>query len=272
MARKFERIDDSLYAKEFYYQGSKVGILLIHGFTGAPGSMRMIGDALKEDGYTVSGIRLPGHGTHITDMEKSTWKDWLDTARKGALELSAECDEVYICGLSMGGLLTLILAAELPIDGAIPIAAAIEITDKMAKYAPILKYFVRYRGSGIQDKDRNKYDVNYACTPIRKVVDLLKLRKLAKIRLSEIRCPLLIVQGEKDRTVPKEAAEVIYNGTTSVHDKEILYLPESPHVCTLELEFDTLIARIRGFINKKPAQEANFIDDDLWDKVEASSN
>jgi carboxylesterase len=204
MARMFERVDGSPYAKEFFYEGSKeVGILLIHGFTAAPGSMRMIGDALRDDGYTDSGIRLPGHGTHITDMEKSTWKDWLDAARKGALDLSAQCEKVYVCGLSMGGLLTLILAAELPVDGAIPIAAAIEITDKMAKFTPILKYFVRYRGSGIVEEGHNPYDVNYACTPISKVVDLLKLRKIAKMRLSEIKCPLLIVQGEKDKTVPK---------------------------------------------------------------------
>jgi carboxylesterase len=250
MARKFNRIDDNPYSKEFFFKGSNIGILLIHGFTGAPGSMKKIGEELFADGYTVYGIRLPGHGTHITDMEKTTWQDWLDAARKGVLELSQKCDKVFVCGLSMGGLLSLILASELPIDGVIPIAAAVYVSDKMALYASIIKFFVRYRGSGIQDENDNPYVVNYACVPVRKVPDLKKLQRIALSRLCEIRCPLLIVQGEMDTTVPKSAAEFIFKETTSTQDKEILYLPNSPHVCTVEPEFDILIKKIREFIKR----------------------
>lgn len=250
MVRNFNRIDDNPYSKEFFFKGSNIGILLIHGFTGAPGSMKKIGEALSNDGYTVSGIRLPGHGTHITDMEKASWQDWLDAARNGALNLSKKCDKIFVCGLSMGGLLTLILASELPINGAIPIAAAIDITDKYAKYAFIMKYFVRYRGSSVQDKKDSPYIINYGCTPVRKVPDLLKLKKIAKMRLNEIKCPLLIVQGELDDTVPKSSAELIYKGAINTNEKEILYLPNSPHVCTIEPEFDVLIKKIREFINK----------------------
>jgi carboxylesterase len=144
MAKKFERIDWSEHTKPFFFEGNKIGILLIHGFTGAPGTVKAIGEALNKDGYTVSGIRLPGHGTHIKDMEKASWHDWLKTSRNGALELKERCDKIIVCGLSMGGLLALILASELPVSGVATFAAAMELHDRLSKHAWFLKLFVRF--------------------------------------------------------------------------------------------------------------------------------
>jgi len=250
MARKFERIDTKEHTKPFFFEGNDVGILLVHGFTGSPGTMKVIGEALNKDGYTVSGILLPGHGTHITDMEKSTWQDWLSAARDGAHELSAKCDKMIICGLSMGGLITLILAAELPVEGAVTIAAAMELEDRLAGLARFFKYFVRYRGNGIRDDNDHPYKIGYSVSPIRKVQDLIKLQKIAKRRLSEIKCPLLVVRAMKDATVTKEAADIIYNGAENAGSKEIFNLENSVHLCTVDNEADILIERIRAFVKE----------------------
>ncbi len=248
MTKRFERIDWSPHSQPFFFEGGKTGILLIHGFTGSPGTMKIIGEALSEDGYTVSGIRLPGHGTHITDMEKASWQEWLQKARKSALELQEKCDKVIVCGLSMGGLLALILASELPVDGVVTIAAAMELTDKFSKLAWLVKYFIRYSGSGVRDKDEHPYKISYGVTPVRKVPDLLRLQKIAKSGLQNITCPLLIFRAMKDMTVTKNAAEIIYSGAENAEKREIFNLENSEHLCTVDNEANLIIEKMRDFI------------------------
>ena len=68
---------NSEFAKEFYYKGSNTGVLLIHGFTGTPSEVRLLGEFLKDKGYTVRGILLKGHGTTIEDMRKCGYRDWI---------------------------------------------------------------------------------------------------------------------------------------------------------------------------------------------------
>ncbi|MCK5128879.1 MAG: alpha/beta fold hydrolase [Clostridiales bacterium] len=250
MARTFERIDDNPHTKAFFFEGGTTGVLLIHGFTGSPGTMKKIGETLSGDGYTVSGICLPGHGTHITDMEKADWKQWLEAAREGLTQLQKKCDKVIVCGLSMGGLLTLILAKEYSVNGAISIASAVDITDPFAKFAFFMKHFIRYKGSGIRDKDSHPYEIGYTCTPVGKVPDLLKLQKLANNGIEDITCPLLIIHSKKDRVVPVRAAQLIYDKSINVKDKRIFYLEESKHLCTVQPEFDVLIENIRTFISE----------------------
>ena len=93
----------------FFHQGSEDGILLMHGFTGSAAHMRKIADALAQKGYTVSTINLPGHATTEADMAKSTWQEWLQAAKQATLDLKAQCKQVTVCGLSMGGVLNVIL-------------------------------------------------------------------------------------------------------------------------------------------------------------------
>ena len=249
MAKEFPRIDSNPHTKPFFFEGNGVGVLLVHGFTGSPGTMKKIGEELNQkDGYTVLCPQLPGHGTHITDMEAATWQDWLHAARDAAHDLRQKCEEIIICGLSMGGLLSLILAAELPVQGVVTIAAAMELTDRLARFAWFFKFFVRYRGSGIPDPDEHPYKAGYGATPIRKVPDLLKLQKIAKMRLPEIKCPLLAVRAMKDTTVTQNAAEIIYSGAVNAVSREIFDLEDSPHLCTVDGEADIMIERIRTFI------------------------
>ena len=65
----------------FYFEGGKIGCLLLHGFTGSPLHMRFLGEKLRDAGYTVYAPLLPGHGTSVEDMAKYGWKDWLEAAR-----------------------------------------------------------------------------------------------------------------------------------------------------------------------------------------------
>ena len=130
--------------EEFFFQGGKQGIVLVHGYTGAPGEMRLLGEYLHQQGLTVLGVRLAGHGTTPQDLNETKWQDWYKAVSDGVYRLQAGCDRVSIVGLSMGGLLTIKAAAELPVAKAAILAAPIYVCDRRAPYLPLLRFFIRY--------------------------------------------------------------------------------------------------------------------------------
>ncbi|WDC84711.1 hypothetical protein PL321_03340 [Caloramator sp. mosi_1] len=77
--------------KEYLFEGSDEGCLVIHGFTGTPAELRLLGERLHSKGYTVYGVRLKGHGTNVEEMEKCTYKDWIDSALEGYNLLRSRC-------------------------------------------------------------------------------------------------------------------------------------------------------------------------------------
>src|SRR5574341_761312 len=97
-------------AEPFFYRGGPIGALLIHGFTGSPKEMSLLGEALAAEGHTVLGVRLPQHGTTVTDMFHASWRDWYNGAADGYHILRAQCESVFAMGLSMGGAIALKLS------------------------------------------------------------------------------------------------------------------------------------------------------------------
>ncbi|MEE3396840.1 MAG: hypothetical protein VZR04_05850, partial [Succiniclasticum sp.] len=93
----------------FFLHGSRdAGVLLVHGYTGAPAEMRMLGNFLQaKGGYTVLGVCLAGHCTTVEALEQTTWPDWYEAVEDGVKALHSHCRHIYIAGQSMGGLLTI---------------------------------------------------------------------------------------------------------------------------------------------------------------------
>ena len=144
-----DAIDPSAYA----FSGGSVGALLIHGFTGAPVEMRMVADYLHERGLTVSGPRLPGHGTSVEDMNRAKWTDWTSHVEDALEQLRSRCETVFVGGLSMGALLTLYLAARYQdLPGAIIYSPAVKIANRLIYLTPLLKHVMPMRSkSGESD-------------------------------------------------------------------------------------------------------------------------
>ena len=114
-------------AEPFAFEGNETGVLVIHGFTGSTQSMRYLGQSLHERfGFTVVGPCLPGHGTSPDEMSKTGYLDWLGAVERELKALAARKKRVFVTGLSMGGTLTLNLAARFPklVQGIAPISAA----------------------------------------------------------------------------------------------------------------------------------------------------
>ncbi|WP_293902902.1 alpha/beta fold hydrolase [Phenylobacterium sp.] len=93
---------------------ARKGVLLLHGLTGAPGEMRLVARRLGRAGFTTKSPLLAGHGSDERTLLRSTWRDWLTSARAAYLELAADMDEVYVAGICVGGALGLALCAEFP--------------------------------------------------------------------------------------------------------------------------------------------------------------
>ncbi len=241
---------DCEYAREFYFKGGNTGILLIHGFTGTPSEVRLLGEFLRDRGYTVKGILLKGHGTTLEDMRKCSYRDWIRGAVEGYKSLRQECDEVFAVGLSMGGLLSLYLAGNYDIRGAVTLSAPIRIHGRSAALDFIEKNFRTYILRSPVNKDINI--ISYDKSPLISVHNLFKLIRHVKKNLEYIEKPVLIMQSYGDRTVSPLSANIIYNNIGS-RDKSIIYLHNCGHVITCDNEKERVFREVYNFIKTKSA-------------------
>src|SRR3954464_14582979 len=101
-------------AEPFTADGGPHGVLVLHGFTGNPQSMRGLAEAFAAAGYAVELPRLPGHGTSVDDMATTTFADWSAAVERAYDDLAGRCERVVVAGLSMGGTLAAWLAARHP--------------------------------------------------------------------------------------------------------------------------------------------------------------
>jgi carboxylesterase len=99
---------------EFRLEGGRCGVLLIHGLTGTPTEMRLVGKGLNNAGFSVYGMQLAGHCGDVPDLLGTGWKDWYASVEAAAEKFRHEVDHLFVAGLSMGAILALKLAAERP--------------------------------------------------------------------------------------------------------------------------------------------------------------
>lgn len=235
----------------FLHEGGDTGVLLVHGFTGSVAHMRPLGDALAARGYTVMGINLPGHATTEADMALSDWRQWLSATQNAVAELRRRCHTVAVAGLSMGGLLALLLAEEGKADACVTLSTPMATQNKLLVLAGALA-FVQPRISWAPPEERHKlldsaFDFGYSGFPTRKAADLNRLIHMARSGLSQVRCPLLAVQSTGDETIWQGSADCILAGASS-EIKQKLVLQKVPHVCTISTELPSIVNAMDVFL------------------------
>lgn len=210
-----------------YYAGNNgKAVLVLHGFTGVADEMDYLGRRLHRSGFSVSVPRLPGHGTNGKDFMQTNWRDWLRSAVDAYLELNNRFETVYVAGLSMGGLLTLLLAAHFPVERIALAAPAVVNKNKMIYLSPLLRFFMqrKYIGHEEESDDPERQFISNEYWSYRyghQVYSLLRLQLMARRRLSKVTAATLTLVSHNDDAVPVEAADLIEKRISATETKRI---------------------------------------------------
>lgn len=247
---------DHLDPTGFFLEGGPTGVLLIHGFTGSPPEMRLLGDYLHERGLTVSAPLLPGHGTRVEELNACAWTDWTGSAEAALADLRGRCETVFVGGLSMGALLTLDLAAKDGLAGAMAYSPAAKVANRLIYVSPVGKYLVpkwpKSEDTDLTDPEARRRTWSYETFPSFAAHELLKLIRHVEQLLPEVTCPLLVVHSTGDEMIRGDSAEFVYEGVGAA-DKELVTLHNSGHVITVDSEWRVVAERTWRFVEERRA-------------------
>ena len=217
-------------------------MLVLHGFTSCPQSVRPLAHALAGAGYTVELPLLPGHGTTPDDMATTTWDDWAAGALSAYDELSARCDRVAVAGLSLGGALAALIAAERPSTAAViavnpgvepPVAAVLEAITALADAGT-----ERIDAVANDVADPSVRELAYESTPVACVLSLFDGQAKLVPRLADITCPVLIATSRQDHLVMNSSSELLASAVAGPVER--LWLERSYHVATIDYDHELI--------------------------------
>ncbi|MFO1518236.1 MAG: alpha/beta fold hydrolase [bacterium] len=257
MAKPRPQISQPIHPIEM--AGGPKGVLLFHGFSATPECFRFLARSLNQAKFSVLAPVLAGHGTHVKDFEESHWSDWYRSAEEAYLKLKKHCPEVYVVGLSMGGLLALHLAHQHRGIKAIALLATPLFLDGwLIKYVfPLiwktpLRHFYRYQNKyivSIKDPLERRRHQTYEKIPVVSVANLLDLQKKVRRELGHIHQPAFIAHALDDTTVPYGNLDYIQACIGS--DKvETLTLKRSNHIITMDYDREIVAKRVVKFFKK----------------------
>jgi carboxylesterase len=250
-------------AEPYFHRGNAVGCLCLHGFMASPAEVRWLGVHLAQQGMTVYTPRLAGHGTDYTDMARMQWQDWYHAALDGYHILRQQCERVFVAGLSMGGMLALLLGASVPVDGLAVLAAPVIFHSRQMANAHWLKYLGAYTKQPdrsnlpqlIREEQARRGElvlgrVRYDDWSTHAVGQLYALSLAVRTQLAQVTAPLLLVYSEADQTVSIENRAIVARevGSKTIEQHT---LHTSEHILTQHVERETVFALVADFIARQ---------------------
>ncbi len=228
------------------------GVLVLHGFTGSPQSMRPLAEAFADAGFSVELPLLPGHGTSVDDMLTTRWSDWSGAVEEAYQSLAARCDKVIVAGLSMGGTLSLYLGENhVEIAGLVlvnPLAetAAESFYEMMQQM--IAQGIDRMPGIGSDIAQPGEAESAYDATPIEPLLSLMDAAGEVNAGLGKVTCPVLLLSSRNDHVVPPSSGDAVVAGVSGPVER--VYLERSFHVATIDYDADEIELRAVQFAVK----------------------
>ncbi|HPH96811.1 MAG TPA: alpha/beta fold hydrolase [Anaerolineaceae bacterium] len=235
----------------FFIPGNQIGLLMVHGFTATTAEVRLLADLLAPKGYTIAAPLLPGHNTTPEDLNGCQWQDWANEVRDAYAKLSSGCRQVFLCGESMGALLCLYLAAQVPdISGLILYAPAMKVPQ--LQYSRWISLFKPFLPKPHLDDDLlwKGYTVN----PTRAAAQLFNLQGEVRRLLPKVHQPTLIFMGKMDETIALESGNMVLNGIAS-RDKTLQWMEKSHHCIILDQENGQVADLTHQFIISRQKKE-----------------
>ncbi len=229
----------------FTYTGNQFGVLLIHGFTATTTEVRLLADIFSDAGYTIHAPLLPGHGVTPTELNNTSFQQWIDEVEKAYHFIKSICPTVLVGGESMGALLSLHMAAIHPeVIGVLCYSPAISV--KNLWISMVLRYLIQEI-----KKTRPEGDLKwkgYKVNPVRASAEMYQLQGLVRSELLQIHQPISIYIGGQDSRISKDAGFYILKNVSS-KTKELNFYPESPHCMILAQDLPEIASRSLRFIS-----------------------
>lgn len=226
--------------------------VLIHGYTGTPAHFRPLGQELNAAGFTVVAPRLAGHGTSMEDMATTTARDWLESARQAVAAVS-DHDRVHLAGLSMGGLIALVLAESVSAATVTTINSPMIVRDKKLYFTPLAqrrRQKVEWADEGPPDIDEEmrQYWLTYTGFYTKTTAGLLALMGRGASAARKLDIPSLVIQSLTDETVEPVSAKILHRllGQKS----RLVWLEDSLHVALLDRERDEITAAVLALVGE----------------------
>ncbi len=249
--------------ESFFFRGGSTGVLCLHGFMASPAEIRWLGAHLAAQGYTVYAPRLPGHATDHHDMARQHWQDWYTAAVDALGILRSQCEQVFVVGHSMGGMLGLLLAANARVDGIAALATPVQFNNRSMAAAYWAKWLRPYTDQTdrsallqtIHDEQTRRGEVvigrvRHNLWSTAAVAELFALAGIVRGCLSSVEVPLLLVYSKADVTVSLDSRDTILaNVKTQVVEQHTL--EHSDHILPQDSERETVFALVADFIHRQ---------------------
>ena len=231
-------------------KNAHIGVLLVHGFTGAPPSMRPWGEFLHSKGYSVRVPLLPGHGSKPEDLNEVKWQEWPAKVIHELNELQKTCDTIFLIGLSMGGgtVLNVATTHNAAIKGLILVNPWIHLKGVTVEVSFLVSRLRKMRASvGNDIKRPGVTEWGYDATPMRGVHQALKMLRITRKNLGAVTVPVQLFHSVEDHTLPVSNTEIILAEIGS-KDKTRIELVNSYHVATLDYDQELIFQNSLTFI------------------------
>lgn len=225
-----------------------VGCLCIHGYTGSPEEVQPLVDYLKKrTKWELVNPTLPGHGEEL-DLEGHYYQEWIATAELALLQLKKSNDTIVLIGFSMGGMIASYLAAKYDIKRLVLLSAAGKYVSLPQMYKDIVEMSVdAWKGMLQSNELFLRYQKKLKQTYWFSTLEFMRCVQFTKPYLADVRCPVLIIQGELDGMVPRSAADFL-DQHIGAEDREVVYLKNSKHLLCHGEDRDELFNRVLEFL------------------------
>ncbi len=237
--------------------GSRIGIVLSHGYLSAPMEIKALANYLYRQGYSIYGIRLKGHGTSPLDLARSTYEEWHSSLNRGIACMRARCEKIFLCGFSAGGCLVLSASAnkQEQIEGIISISAPLKLQNYAINLVPTIStlnlVLKKFGGSGWELFDHHPENphINYSKNPLAGLQQLCLLMEKTEELLSQVTLPALIIQGSNDTTVNPDSANIIFQSIAS-EQKKLVFFNRTRHGILNGPGSEEIFATVNQFIKE----------------------
>jgi carboxylesterase len=237
-------------AEPFASDGDGTGVLLCHGFTGSPQSLRPWAEYLAAAGLTVSLPRLPGHGTTWQELAHTRWEDWFAEVDRAFDGMRERCDQIFVMGLSLGGCLALRLA-ELhgdAVSGLVLVNPSVTADTRLFVLAPVVKLFIpSLKGIASDIKKPDTREIGYSRIPVKAAATLPGLWRITRVHLGDVTQPMLVYKSTTDHVVGPASLRLL-RAALPAERLEVRNCANSYHVATLDNDAEDIFTGSLEFV------------------------